>query len=188
MSRVNMLPEAEPRTRFLSEDEKKRLFAAIGGDKRLMAIVLIGLLTGWRKGQILGIQKRHLDADNIAVTIKKSKRCRERLVPVSLLIWNIFSALADEAEDFLFVNRDGNPLGDFKDHWWKVLKEAGISDFHFHDLRHTFATDMIAAGGQSVTVQAALGHANIKTTGIYTHISNENLRAALELVSSKSTS
>lgn len=44
---------------------------------------------------------------------------------------------------------------------------------------------MLAASGQSVTIQAALGHANIKTTGIYTHVSNENLRKALELVSSK---
>ena len=70
MSRVNMLPEAEPRTRFLSEEEKKRLFAAIDSDKRLMAIVLIGLLTGWRKDQILGIRKRHLDTENIAVTIE----------------------------------------------------------------------------------------------------------------------
>jgi integrase len=187
MGKVNMLPEAEPRTRFLNEDEKKRLFAAIGDDQRLMAIVLIGLLTGWRKGQILGIRKRHLDAANMAVTIKKSKRCKERLVPVSLMIWNIFSVLAENAEDFLFVNRDGDQLGDFKDQWWKALEKAGITDFHFHDLRHTFATDMIAAGGQSVTVQAALGHANIKTTGIYTHVSNENLRNALELISRKNS-
>jgi site-specific recombinase XerD len=106
-------------------------------------------------------------------------------VPVSLLTWKIISALAETAQDFLFVNPKGKQLGDFKDDWWKALERAGISGFHFHDLRHTFATDMIAAGGQSVTVQAALGHANIKTTGIYTHVSNENLRKALEMVSSK---
>ena len=94
MKKVNLLPEPESRTRFLSEEEKERLFAAIGDDKRLMAIVLIGLLTGWRKGQILGIRKRDLDSANKAITIIRSKRCPARLVPVSVLTWNIISALS----------------------------------------------------------------------------------------------
>lgn len=131
------------------------------------------------------IRKRHLDSDNKAVTIKPSKQSKGRLVPVSLMTWNIFSVLAEKADDYLFTNRDGDALGDFKDSWWKALSEAGIKDFHFHDLRHTFATDMIASGARDATVQAALGHASIKTTGIYTHVSNENLRKALESVTKK---
>lgn len=83
------------------------------------------------------------------------------------------------------VNRDGNQLGDFKDSWWEALSEAGIKDFHFHDLRHTFATDMISSGAQDLTVQEALGHAHMKTTAIYAHIKNEYLRGALETVSEK---
>lgn len=101
------------------------------------------------------------------------------------MAWDIISALAENSDDFLFVNRDGDRLGDSKDSWWAALDAAGIKDFHFHDLRHTFATDMLIVGARDFTVQAALGHANIKTTGIYTHVQNDYLRSALEMVSQK---
>lgn len=121
----------------------------------------------------------------MTVTIKKSKRSKARKVPVSLMAWDIISALAENSDDFLFVNRDGDQLGDSKDSWWAALDAAGIKDFHFHDLRHTFATDMLIVGARDFTVQAALGYANIKTTGIYTHVQNDYLRSALEMVSQK---
>ncbi|MGI8494921.1 MAG: tyrosine-type recombinase/integrase [Pyrinomonadaceae bacterium] len=178
-----MLPDPPSRERFLSDEEKRKLLAAVSHDKRLTSIILIGLLTGWRKGQILGVRKIDLDYINKAVTIKKSKQSPPRKVPVSLMAWSIFVNLAENAEDYLFGNRDGNRLGDFKDSWWKALSEA--ENFHFHDLRHTFATDMITGGARDFTVQVALGHANIKTTGIYAHIQNDYLRAALEMVSEK---
>lgn len=182
---VKMLPEPASRIRFLSDEEKRKLLAAAAQNKRLTAIVLIGLLTGWRKGQILGVRKADLDFINKAVTIKKSKQSPPRTVPVSLMAWAIFVRLAENVEDYLFVNRDGNQLGDFKDSWWEALSEAGIKDFHFHDLRHTFATGMITSGAQDLTVQEALGHAHMKTTAIYAHIKNDYLRTALETVSEK---
>ncbi len=182
---VKMLPEPPSRVRFLSDVEKRKLLAAAAHDKRLTAIILIGLLTGWRKGQTLEVRKTDLDFINKAVTIKQSKQSPPRKVPVSLMAWAIFINLAENAKDYLFVNRDGNRLGDFKDSWWEALSEAGIKNFHFHDLRHTFATDMISGGARDFTVQAALGHANMKTTSIYAHIKNEYLRAALEMVSDK---
>lgn len=182
---VKMLPEPPSRVRFLSDEEKRRLLAAAAHNKRLTAIILIGLLTGWRKGQILEVRKTDLDFINKAVTIKQSKQSPPRTVPVSLMAWSIFVRLAETAKDYLFVNRDRNRLGEFKDSWWEALSEAGIKNFHFHDLRHTFATDMITGGAQDLTVQAALGHAHMKTTAIYAHIKNECLRAALEMVSEK---
>jgi integrase len=133
---------------LLSDEEKRKLFAAVAPDKRLTSIVLIGLLTEWRKSQILEVRKIDLDFINKAVTIKKSKQSTTRKVSVCLMAWGIFVNLAENTEDYLFVNRDGKPLGDFKDSWWKVLSEAGIKNFHFHDLRHTFTTDMITGGAR----------------------------------------
>jgi integrase len=182
---VQMMQEPDSRERFLTDEEKQKLFVAIGDDRRLMALVLLGLLTGWRKGQILGVRKCDMDAVSLAVTIKKSKRSKARKVPVSLMTWGILAGFAERADEYLFVNRDGNPLGAFNDSWWAALDRAGIEDFHFHDLRHTFATDMLIGGARDFTVQAALGHANIKTTEIYTHVQNDYLRSALEMVSQK---
>jgi integrase len=180
MRHVKLLTEPPTRERFLSLDEKTRLFDAIGANRQLLSIVLLGLSTGWRKGQILGVRKGDLDAEHMAATIKRSKRAAARKVPVSLFAWSVLSTLAETADDYLFTNRDGRPLGDFKESWWAALKTAGIEDFHFHDLRHSFATDMLADGTAIETIQKALGHTQTKTTGIYAHVLNKNLQAALE--------
>lgn len=181
---VKKLDEPAPRERFLGAEEKQRLLAACRPNPQLLAIVMLALLTGWRKDQILSVRKTDLDETHRAVSIKKSKQQAARKVPVSPLAWQIFAALAEKADDHLFVSRmTGEKLGDFKDGWWAALDKANIRDFHFHDLRHTFATDMLAFGARDFTIQAALGHANIKTTSGYTHVKNDYLVEALEAVS-----
>jgi len=71
-------------------------------------------------------------------------------------------------------------LGDFKRSWRTILEKAGIEDFRFHDLRHTFATELLEIGAGEFEIQTALGHSEIKTTHGYTHVKNENLRRNLE--------
>lgn len=183
MRSVAKMTEGAPRERFLSHDEKKRLLEAVSKNRHLRAIVPLALLTGWRKGQLLGIRKKDLDHNQQSVSIIKSKQTAARKVPVSKMAWDILMQLAEIADDHLFMNNKGEPLGDFKEAWWNALKIARIEDFHFHDLRHTFATDMLAAGAGEFAIQAALGHANIKTTKIYAHVQNDGLRLALEAVS-----
>ncbi len=177
---VSMLAEPPPRERFLTDDEKRRLFEAIGSDKRLLAIVLIGLLTGWRKGQILSVRKKDLDFERKAVSIIKSKRNPARKVPVSQAAWNIFEALAGKADDYLFTNKEGNQLGDFKESWWNALKKAEIEDFHYHDIRRSAATELLHLGANAFTIQTALGHSSINQTAIYAKAMEKDLRSALD--------
>ncbi|HEX5836035.1 MAG TPA: tyrosine-type recombinase/integrase, partial [Pyrinomonadaceae bacterium] len=58
--------------------------------------------------------------------------------------------------------------------------EAGIEDFHFHDLRHTFATRLGDAGCNVTTIARLLGHSNIQMSMRYTHASDDSLRNAVE--------
>jgi integrase len=182
---VKMLAEPESRERYLTIEEKQRLLVACAKNTQLLAIVLIALLTGWRRGQILGVRKQDLDHSRQAVNIKKSKQNKARKALVSPVVWNIFLSLSEKANDHLFISqKTGKPLKDFKIAWWNALDRAQIEDFHFHDLRHSFATKMLDDGHESRMIQEALGHARISTTGIYTHVLDENMRAALQAVSS----
>lgn len=187
---VKMLAEPKPRERYLSDYEKQRLFASAGDNKRLLSIVLLGLSTGWRKGQILHIKTSDLDSKNKAVSIIKSKKNPPRKVPVSTFAWEIFEKLAEQAEEagteWLFFNeKTKERLGDFRTTWRTALKNAGIEGFRFHDLRHTFATDLLELGAAAFTIQTALGHSEIKTTEIYTHVKDNLLRKQLEQLGEK---
>jgi integrase len=64
--------------------------------------------------------------------------------------------------------------------WKRALKKSGVTDFRFHDLRHTAATRLLAATGNLKLVQKMLSHANIATTTKYTHITEDGLREAME--------
>jgi integrase len=179
---VEMLGEPPPRDQFLTDEEKQRLYQAIRGNRQLLAIVLIALTTGWRKGQILSVKKSDLDAKHKAVQVIKSKKSPARKVPVSNYTFAVFESLANEAKtEYLFFNeKTGKRLGDFKKAWKTALHHAGIDNFRFHDLRHTVATDLYDMGAGEFMVQTALGHADIKTTRGYVHVKNQNLRDQME--------
>lgn len=182
MKRVRKLKEPAARDRFLTENEKLRLMQAVSQNKHLRCIVPIALWTGWRKRQILSIRKRDLDFEHRWITICASKQSPARKIQASAPVWDILTELAEVADDYLFTNNRGEPLGDFKAAWWNALKAAGIEDFHFHDLRHTFATDLLALGAGEFLIQTALGHKNLRTTKIYAHVQNRPLLDALEAV------
>ena len=84
-----------------------------------------------------------------------------------------------KVNSYLFLNKDGNPLttGGVRYIFDKILKEGGIRlKVSPHTLRHTFATHLLNNGADLKSVQELLGHENLKTTQIYTHVSNERLR------------
>ena len=184
---VKLLPKPPSRKRYLSNDEIIKLLETVRDNKRLLAIIQIGLATGWRKGQILSIRKQDLNYANRMVTLIKSKKDPERTIPVSDFVRRILDSLAIESKgDYLFYNeKTGKRLRDFNSVWWKALKRAGITDFHFHDVRHSFATELLEISGRGRTVQTALGHSDIKTTEIYAHVKDEDLLRHLNKVSDR---
>ena len=76
--------------------------------------------------------------------------------------------------------RAGEGLVDVKKAFTVACSEAGIEDFHFHDLRHTFATRLGDAGRNATTIARLLGHSNIQMSMRYTHASDDSLRSAVE--------
>jgi site-specific recombinase XerD len=87
----------------------------------------------------------------------------------------------DENCEYIFPNpKTLKPFTSFFVSWDAARKRAGLADLRVHDLRHSFASFLVNAGRSLYEVQELLGHADIKTTSRYAHLSRERLNAAVE--------
>jgi site-specific recombinase XerD len=109
-------------------------------------------------------------------------------VPLSAGAYNTMSIVKARSPDncidlYVFTNpRTGKPFSSIFYSWDAARIRAGMPDLRIHDLRHSFASFLVNAGRSLYEVQELLGHADIKTTSRYAHLSRERLNAAVECV------
>lgn len=178
---VEFLKEPQGRLRFLSPDEQSALLNECKG--QLRDIVLVALRTGMRRGEVLGLRKADLDFERDLIFVAKTKTDRTRQLPMIPAVKGVLERLAfGLAEgDPIFRNPQGGQLKSCHGGFNQALKRAGIKDFHFHDLRHSYATDLISAGVEIFTVAKFLGHTDPKITArVYAHLSPEFRRSEME--------
>ena len=84
--------------------------------------------------------------------------------------------------EYVFCDKDGKPFKDVSRSFNTALKKAGIKDFHFHDLRHTFASWLVMRGASIKEVQELLGHSDIDMTMRYAHLSEDHKKKAMQLL------
>ncbi len=148
------------------------------------AMIELLYATGLRVSELVGLP---WTAVHDGWLIVRGKGGKERLVPfgdraaVALNHWQ--QAREDKASPWVFVNNRGQPMT--RQNFWERLgqyaRQAGVrGKVSPHVLRHAFATHLLSHGADLRAVQAMLGHADISTTEIYTHIANERLRAVHE--------
>ena len=85
----------------------------------------------------------------------------------------------------MFSSKKGEPYGDIRRSFRTALKRAGIENFRFHDLRHTFASHLVMSGVDLKTVQELMGHKTINMTLRYAHLSPDHKRKAVENLGSE---
>lgn len=151
-------------------------------------IVLLLFHTGLRLGEMLSIDLAQLDVSNALLREVRRKGGREQPLPLNtdalaaLTAWlTARKALAVEGEA-LFVSRRGGRLSKraVQSRVKEIGEAAGLPSLHPHLLRHSFATEVLAAGGNLEEVRRLLGHASITTTSRYSHPSDAALRRAVE--------
>ena len=141
---------------------------------------------GLRISELVNLTTRDVDFEN-AIIRCIGKGSKERITPINdYVIYYLKEYLErrpllikKETTDYLFLNNHGKKMtrqGFFKN-LQKILKEKGITKYVSpHTLRHSFATHLLNGGADLRSVQILLGHSDISTTKIYTHISNEKVK------------
>ncbi len=162
------------RDRVMSADEEKRLLAVCVGERaHLRALIIVAVDTGMRKGELLKICWPDVDFDRRLITIRASiaKTARQRRVGmtdrVAFELRKLQMAAPTGYNSLVFG------IGEFKRAWASAIRKADISDLRFHDLRHTAATRMIAAGRPVPEVMRILGHTTMAAFSIYSNLSDD---------------
>jgi integrase len=155
--------------------------------KHLYPLVALALGTGMRRGELLNLSWRHVDFLRGVIHVVNTKTARDRIIPMSHSVREVLIEQRQTQEgDLVFASRRiakrrmDEGLVDVKKGFVAACIDAGIADFHFHDLRHTFATRLGDAGCNVTTIARLLGHSNIQMSMRYTHASDDTLRNAVE--------
>lgn len=152
----------------------------------LKPMVLLSLNTGLRRGELFNLRwpDVNLQAKTVTVAGEGTKTTETRHIPLNaealatLEEWKKQSAAAG----YVFPGQDGERMTDVKTAWLELLKNAGVEDFRWHDMRHDFASRLVMAGVPLNTVRDLLGHSDIKMTLRYAHLAPDSKAAAVELI------
>ena len=176
--------------KYLTMEQSAALLRSVSGpnEKRDYAILMLFLNCGIRRSELVGLNLTDVYEDRIRVVGKGNKErivyfgsaCRKAID--AYLLERHKKVLSDNRA--LFGSRDNNRISVSAVHRLvkKALLQAGLDSTQFsaHKLRHTAATMMLSGGVDVKTVQEVLGHENLNTTQIYTHIENTELKLAAE--------
>jgi len=176
------LRENNFKIRYLTVEEQNRMFKCLNKKEfeHIKPIIICALYTGMRKSEILKLKWSQIDFDNGYIDILKSKSGKERKIPLAQKLKNELLKMGKNGEEFVFINPDTQkPYFDIKKSFASLLKKAEITNFRFHDLRHTVATRLVESGIDLLIVQELLGHANIQTTMRYAHPVPERKQIAI---------
>lgn len=181
---ITLTDPQNAKERYLSKEEVQRLMVAINesDNQQLRYIIPLLLLTGARKREILDARWEEVNLERRYLRVPLSKSGKPRLIPLSSAAINILQSLPRwEGCPFVVPNPDTKkPYGNLYVSWNTARKRAGLPDVRMHDLRHSYASNLVNAGTSIYVVSRALGHASLKNTARYSHLSQETLLEAAE--------
>ena len=179
MSRIKLFKENNQRTRFLEKEEISKLLLCC--NKQLRSIAILALNTGMRKSEILNLKWHDCDIKRGIIYLRHTKSGKRREIPMNREVKDLLFRIPKNPENaYLFGNKEGKAYVNIRKAFENALKKAGIQDFRFHDLRHTFASQLVMSGVDLNTVRELLGHSSLKMTLRYAHLSSNHKKQAVE--------
>jgi integrase len=187
------LKEPEGRIRSLTVEEARALTAEAEKSRQsphLADFIRLALNTGCRLNELLGLQWGRVDlkANLLHLGEHDTKSGRRRSVPLNaearaaMLNLARFRASHCPASPWVFAHEDGTRQTSVRSAFKIALRNAGITDFRIHDLRHTCASWLVSAGQPLQAVRDLLGHSTIRMTERYAHLAPENVRKAVAVL------
>lgn len=168
------LREPKERVRYLTPDECRRLLDCLEAipAPHIARVVHFLLLTGLRKAEAFGATWDKLDEARGVLTVRV-KGGHEREVPLTAEAMHLLRETPRESRYIFDTTNE-------RKHFEAGLRTAGIEDFRWHDLRHTFATLLGKSGAAIEVVSKALGHSSVTVTMKYRHVLHDEVRAAMQ--------
>jgi|SoiMethySBSTD1v2_1073268.scaffolds.fasta_scaffold227640_2 integrase len=179
------LADETKRSRVLRRDEEERLLLAFSGDSpraHLRPLVIASLDSGARKNELLTLRWSDVSIEGGVITLRafNTKSARARQIPISARLKDelqrIRSAAEPDSEALVFDARS------LQKHFQSALLDAGIDDFRWHDMRHSFASRLAHSGMSISELAALLGHSQIQTTLRYANATAETIQKATDIL------
>jgi integrase len=169
--------EPRGRTRFLSDEERAALLSACAKSEwpALRALVLLAITTGARKGELTSLRWADVDLKAARALVRETKNGEQRTLPLAGKALEALRELKLQRaarSEFVFAQPSGAPCAyiHFDAHWYEALEVAGITNFHFHDLRHTTASMLATHGASLLEIADVLGHKTLAMVKRYSHL------------------
>ncbi len=181
---VVMFVANNAKERFLSVDETQKLQVALeqSDNTQLKYIVPLMLMFGCRKRELLDAKWVDFDLERRNWHIPMSKNGKARNIPISSKALELLQKLPTwEGCPFVVPNPETKkPFGNLYCSWNTARIRAGLPEVRMHDLRHSFASNLVNSGQSIYVVSKLLGHSQIKTTARYSHLSDATLMSAVD--------
>jgi integrase len=183
--------ENSGRVRFLSDDERTKLLDACRPHADLYLAVVLSLTTGARQSEVMSMRWPQVDFDRRVITLHKTKNGERRTIP---LVGDAFRLLRERnkvrsiKDDRVFPPSDKAEKAqhiDLRAPWEAALKTAAITDFRWHDLRHTAASYLAMSGVSMVELAKILGHRTLAMVARYSHLSDAHIVATGEKLAAR---
>lgn len=183
VSKIPGLPQDSSMTRFLSDDERERLFAACKQSywPRLYCLVVLACSTGMRKSELLNLRWADIDFDRGLAALEITKNGQPRVNPIPSAALAELEKFRDDPGVLVFPGRNDKSYS-FRKPWNQALKQAGITSFRFHDLRHSASSYLAMSGASLIEIADILGHKSLQTTKRYSHLSTQHKAELLRRV------
>ena len=180
--KVKFLAENNRRLRYLSTEDVQSLIDKC--DNHLRPIVITALHTGMRRGEILSLTWDNIDLKNGFILLDLTKNGERREIPINQTVREALDGVVRRLDiPYVFYNPDTEKKYDnVKRSFKSACRRAGIKDFHFHDLRHTFASQLIMSGIDITTVKELLGHKTLTMTLRYSHLAPSHKVKAVNIL------
>ena len=174
--RVSKSKENPGRVRFLDDDELRRLLTACRPHADLYLAVVLSLTTGARQSEIMSLRWPQIDFARRVITLRQgtTKNDDARALPLSgeaVTLLQERSKVRNLRDDRVFPPvSDKAEVRNLREGWDRALKTAGITDFRWHDLRHTAASYLAMSGVSMVEIAKILGHRTLAMVARYAHL------------------
>ena len=171
--------------------ERDRLLAACRPHSDLYLAVMLSLTTGARQAEIMGLRWGQIDFGRQVITLHQTKNGERRALP---LVGEPFALLQERAkvrslkDDRIFPPTSRAKKAerlDLRAPWEAATKAAAITDFRWHDLRHTAASYLAMSGVSLVEIAKVLGHRTLQMVARYSHLSDEHIVATGEKLAAR---